>query len=732
MSSECEKPIFIEQASSINNAKHVVEAINGPALLIIDLRDDNNEFTGLDWLINKLSRFLRGHASTVPFVISGQLNDMTINELSKRGIKKQHTFDKGKWFQGDSDRFKKIFKDALQNLNRIAVANISKGTSGSNIDPYIRHELLKEKYFTEHTNEAGKGTSKPKEYPLLIKSRYQNWDHNKIRNLKVLGKVGNYFSCLGTKETIEDLSYENSLSVEISRSTTLSESYVAPSSKITSNTPQAVNMQHKYPEIKDEKGDLAIVGIIDSGIDIFHESFRDENGQTRILSVWDQHDQNGPAPQGLNFALGTEYTAEQINSYISNPASAPKVFKNTDPHGTQVTSIATGRPSGTFSGGTAPEAKIVIVIASMDGRSLGYSNNYPLALEYIKSIGQRKNLPVAINISQGMNAGAHDGTSSLEKACDIITDNGDFPGLAIVKSAGNLRGGNYHAKIRLEAGYHDHIGWQTQDKPGEDLIELWFESNQKFKLRLKHPNDNQQGPDGITNWVSDWVSDWVNHQKLRTDKLFSTGELCTIDLTPYIKDNGDSRVLIRISSPKRITSGKWILEIDSKDCYRYGDIHAWIERDDRRQTQFTNHLSDKVTLSIPGTAQYVISVGSISEELSSSPFSSLGPTRDGRPKPELVAIGEGVEVAKSGTAQAAEFCSGTSMAAPQVTGAIACLFSAWHKEYPYEPQLNAAQIQKAISQLSQNHTGYWHRGVGFGVLDKQKFLEEVISILDQL
>ena len=48
-------------------------------------------------------------------------------------------------------------------------------------------------------------------------------------------------------------------------------------------------------------------------------------------------------------------------------------------------------------------------------------------------------MPVVVNISQGMNAGAHDGRSALELGFEHFSDGGRMPGRVVVKSAGNER-----------------------------------------------------------------------------------------------------------------------------------------------------------------------------------------------------------------------------------------------------------------------------------------------------
>ena len=479
----------------------------------------------------------------------------------------------------------------------------------------------------------------------------------------------------------------------------------------------------------DERGDKAIVGVIDSGIDIQHDAFRDDNNDPRVLCVWNQRDSSGPSPKSVNSSVftqdyGTLYNATDIASFLdpSSTATIPAALRDPGPggdpgHGTHVASIAAGHAAGAFGGGMAPEAKLMAVIPHIetnpgDPPSLGYSNAHVDALQFLRLAAGDEGLPIAINVSLGMNAGAHDGSSLLESAFDSMTDNGRDEGVVIVKSAGNERGHKGHAQVRAFNGVVS-IEWASLNRfRFQDYIEVWYDSLDELTFTLEDPAGNE--------------AQTVSRAQPEVKQPLG-GNFCTLRLTELHPDNGDNRLVLTIvPQSAAIQEGTWKLNIFGESIRsRNGLVDAWVERDQSRAVAFSANDNDEMTLSIPGTANTVVTVAACHSNaaLRLTDSSSQGLTRDGRAKPDICAPGFQIEAARSGSSSdSAAALTGTSMAAPHVAGAFALVMSHRHKESS-RPQVNARQLQAALIRSANNFSGLHHEGFGFGLLNAKALFD---------
>lgn len=155
-----------------------------------------------------------------------------------------------------------------------------------------------------------------------------------------------------------------------------------------------------------------LVACVDSGIDYSHPDFRNQDGTTRILRLWDQSIQGNP-PKG--YVIGTEYTSEQINAALAAETKAERErivpSRDLSGHGTGVMGIAAGngRASDGVYRGVAYESDLIVVKLGVS-REGGFPRTTELlqGIDYVLRQAVTLGKPVALNLSFGNNYGSHE------------------------------------------------------------------------------------------------------------------------------------------------------------------------------------------------------------------------------------------------------------------------------------------------------------------------------------
>lgn len=145
-----------------------------------------------------------------------------------------------------------------------------------------------------------------------------------------------------------------------------------------------------------------------------------------------------------------------------------------------------------------------------------------------------------------------------------------------------------------------------------------------------------------------------------------------------------------------------------------------------RHPQLTTILPPPwVSIGVTASAKNVIAVGAVDSSKSIASFSSRGPTRDGRIKPDIVA--RGVNLYSTFPSNQYSLLSGTSMSAPVVTGASALLIEQWRRIFgnanPTPAALKTLMIETA-QDLGNRGPDYTY---GFGLLDAKAAADTIIA-----
>lgn len=433
------------------------------------------------------------------------------------------------------------------------------------------------------------------------------------------------------------------------------------------------------------------VAVIDTGIDIFHPDFIDDNGNTKIYELWDQTVSGTPPSPFVN---GNVYTREEINAVLHSE-NGRRMFESRDNsgHGTHVASICAGR------NGVAPEAELIVVKLG-DTRERGFPRTTQMmtALQYVISTASKLTKPVAINISYGHNYGDHRGNSLLETFVSQIA--GQWK-CSICIGTGNEGNSGRHKQGKI-AAKTENILFNIAPFEQNLNLQIWKDFVDTFQMVLispsgtRHEITDQQGKSQYMygNTMVFVYNGYPTPYNVRQEIYFS-----------FIPMEGEY-----------IESGQWELQISPVDI-RNGEYQMWlpVSAGSNQETRFLE--PDKVfTLTIPSTARNVISVGAYDVRYQTyADFSGRGDQKFCVNKPDLVAPGVGILAAVGG---GESVLSGTSMATPFVAGSAALLME-WGIIRGNDPYLYGERMKAYFHRGARQMNGfrdYPNDEIGYGRL----------------
>lgn len=375
-------------------------------------------------------------------------------------------------------------------------------------------------------------------------------------------------------------------------------------------------------------GEGVIVGIIDSGIDYRNREFKNTDGTTRIDSIYE--------------VRGNIYSRDEINSNEINHIDYYG-------HGTQVASIAVGNR------GIAYGADIIAVKIGQN-EFFASATDIMRGINYIVNRAIELGKPVVINISYGTNDGSHDGRSLFEEYINEISSSYK---VSIVVASGNEGNRGHHFRGQLKNNETMDMEFNVSADIKSMYLSIWSSFADEFEIEIFSPLGDRGGP--MRKYNESYTYRLGNSV---TNVLFR-------DSTPY---NSDNEIYIRLEGGEKfVDSGLWRVRFYGQNILN-GQIDGWLPVNEAvgGDTAFLIPNID-TTLTLPAAAERVITVGAYdSVNVSEVGFSGRGYTRKTEYiKPEIVAPGVNIGVSTVGGSITS--FTGTSAAAPFVTGSSALL-----------------------------------------------------------
>ena len=397
-------------------------------------------------------------------------------------------------------------------------------------------------------------------------------------------------------------------------------------------------------------GKGVIVSILDSGIDYSHPDFRNRDGSTRILALYDE-------------TLDREFSAEEINQALEANSEQERFrivpSRDTSGHGTHVAGIAAGNGNASdgINRGVAYESPLLIVkLGTQEENGFPRTTQLMRGLDYAvkKSLGYQ--MPMSVNISFGNTYGSHSGTALLES---YINDISNYWKTSISIGTGNEGAARGHTSGILRAGQRQAIELGVGDYQTALSLQIWKNYTDIFDIYLIHPGGTIIGPFYERPATQ-------RYQAGRTELLVYYGEP-----SPY---SIEQEIYIDfITMGDYIDSGIWNIRLVPKKIVD-GTYRMWFPSSAAigNATRFLRPRESD-TLTIPSTASGVITVGAYNAATDAyADFSGRGTELPGNQrKPSLVAPGVGIETAAPDNRYLSQ--TGTSFATPFVTGAAALL-----------------------------------------------------------
>ncbi|MEG1311866.1 MAG: bile acid germinant receptor pseudoprotease CspC [Romboutsia sp.] len=465
--------------------------------------------------------------------------------------------------------------------------------------------------------------------------------------------------------------------------------------------------------VVDGKG--IIIAIIDSGIDYLHPAFINEDGTSKIISIWDQEGSSLPPPEGMIF--GSEFSREDINkAIVSNDSSLTKDNIGTGTIAAGITS-GNGRDNSNYKGVATKSELIVVKLReykdTYEYGKINYLNaDFLAAVKYVIDVSKKENKPTIINLTIGERA-----RSGIEFTGLNSFDYLNNSGVIVVSGAGNE--GN--TDIHYEGSFRNSLEQQ-------DII------IQVGKQRALSIIMSTNGPDKIGAMLIS-PSGEMSYKILYSPEYYVYRGKFNLENSSYEMRyiypwfySGNQELLINIYD---IKPGVWTLRLYPEFIID-GEYDIYLPNKNliASNTRFLDPNSS-ATITLYGSTENIITVGAYNDKTNSMWIgSSKGPIKGKGTKPDIVA--PGVDIISTFINQTYNTATGTGVSSSMVSGVLALIMEYLNQQGIYTGKTLFTKVLKTYLMLGATRKDiytYPNISQGYGILNLE---ETIIAIANNI
>lgn len=471
-----------------------------------------------------------------------------------------------------------------------------------------------------------------------------------------------------------------------------------------------------------------VVTIIDTGIDYTEPVFKNPDGTTRILAIWDQTLKSSDypqfhAPEGIPYGL--EFSREDINRALRGETE-PLPTKDQNGHGTAMASVAAGSSLGNGLEflGAAPECDIVVVKLKeakqylkdyyliRDGAIAFQENDIMFGIKYAQSFNIPLQRPVIMCLGIGTNMGDHAGNSALDT---YLNHTSARRGQTVVVCGGNEGNAAHHfSQLLSQSAYVEEAPYENVEiRVGEGekgfMLEMWGNTPNIFDASIRSP-----GGETIPEFR-------LGLGQSLTYSFVYERTLITIESIIVEQGSGDELITFRFDAP---TPGVWNIRVSVSGRPQNAVFHMWLPITDflTSDTYFLNS-SPYTTLTEPSLTRNVLTTSTYDSRNNSFYVNSgRGYTRDNEIKPDVAAPGVLVPTIR-GTR------TGSSMGAALTAGAVA-QFMEWAVVRENDRLAEGKEVKNYFIRGAEreDYLTYPNREWGYGRMNISGTFEQLAGI----